>query len=484
MGLVKLFNKKTNIFIPIILIIICFFMTINRIPFYDEARAFVFSSFSINELWQITRIEGHPLAWYFILKSINKNINLYPYSILLLNWLFSSFLIIFFWIKSPFSNIIKTLVLLSYPFLCYYLIVARPYCLTILFLFILAHFLKKSTKKPIFYSFLLSVCANITVIGAIGSFGFLLIFIKKIIDKKIENKDLFISILILIFAILFFFLQLNNPQLPDKFETMDILIKNNLIYFFIFPFKDFFNKPILHNIFQLFSFLLFYASIYIFFKKDKQTLLFLFSTYLLLTVTFLNIYCGGCWHHFFYFIFFIISLWITWDKIKNTKPYKYLITFFLFLTIFPIFYFEKNEISVLKETQYYMPILNRILNDDELKNSKLFCFEKNSYLTPGLIPYFKKHNIYLYDIQGLKWGSFDSYINTYSKKNINTDKLGNFVIHLDKNKNNYLLVNNLANTNIPKFISIDNQSYQINLKMIDIIEKSIFAIYKIEIETK
>jgi len=68
MGLVKLFNKKTNIFIPIILIIICFFMTINRIPFYDEARAFVFSSFSINELWQITRIEGHPLAWYFILK--------------------------------------------------------------------------------------------------------------------------------------------------------------------------------------------------------------------------------------------------------------------------------------------------------------------------------------------------------------------------------------------------------------------------------
>lgn len=482
MGLIKLFNRKLDKIFPIILVIVCFFMTMTRIPFYDEARAFVFSSFSINELLQITRIEGHQLTWYLLLKPLSKFIKLYPYTMLLLNWLISTMLVFFFWKKAPFSNIFKSLILLSYPFLCYYLIVVRPYSLTILFLFILTYYLKDCTKKPIFYSFLLFICMNSTVIGAIGAFGFFLIFIKKLFKENFSKKNLIISTLILILGGLFLLFQFANPQLPDKVESMNILIKNHLFYFFICPFKNMFDKPIVHSIFQISSFILFYFTLFLFFKYKKDSLIFIISTYILLSLTFLYVYCGGCWHHFFYFVFYLISLWISWDEIKKIKIYKYFLTTFLFFAMFPIFYTSNKEISVLKETQNYSPILKRILSDKELKNSKLFCFEKNSYITPGLLPYLKKHNIYLYDMQGEKWGSFNSYMKTYSKKTVNDDKIRNFVIHLDKEKNNYLLVNNLSTTNIPKTIIIDNNKYKINLEMVDLIKESIFAIYKINLE--
>lgn len=468
----KILNEKLNKIFPVIFIALCFLLIITRVPFFDEAHAYLLSKFSLFELWQVTRIEGHPLIWFLILKLIN-GFNFYPYPMLFLTFLISLVLIIFFWRKAPFEPVFKVLILSSFPFLGYFLVVARPYGLTILFLFLTAYYFKK--QKIILFSLFLAILANVTIMGAIGATSFLILFIKKIFQEKIDKKDLIISILIILFGFLFLFLQLYNPQIPDKINEISESVKNGLFYYFIFPFKDFLQKNLFQNIFELFSFILFYLSLVIIYKKDKNSFIFLISSFLLLTFLLLNIYSGAIWHYFFYFIFFIVSLWLCWEKLEKLKTYKIFVAIFLILTTSPIFY-SGNGIDVLNNAKKYKPVLNRIIKDEKLKKAKLFCFEKNSYVAPALVPYLKQNKINLYDINGFERGSFESYIKTYFKK----DKcnIDSFVSNLDKNS--YLFVNNLSNTNIPPIIVLKGEKYNLTLKLVDKIEESIFAIYKIE----
>jgi hypothetical protein len=221
------------------------------------------------------------------------------------------------------------------------------------------------------------------------------------------------------------------------------------------------------------------VSLFLFFKKEKNAFIFLFLSFLFLTLLFLYIYTGAIWHYFFYFIFFIASLWICWDKIEKNKIYKYFLVLFFILMVNPVFYIDRG-IDVLNESEKYKFILDRIILDNELKNSKLFCFEKNSYIAPSLIPYLEKKQIFLHDINGYKRGSFDSYLKTYSKKD-NKNKIDSFALKVDKNRNNYLLVNNLSDINIPYDVVLKSKKYKIILKLIDKIDECIFAIYKIEV---
>ncbi|MBQ4647254.1 MAG: hypothetical protein IJB79_07890 [Candidatus Gastranaerophilales bacterium] len=478
MELIKLVEKWLDKILPIGLILACFIIILTRIPFYDEAHSFLLSSFSFGELFEISRIEGHPLFWFLLLKPLN-NPDFYPYSILFLTFIISASLIIFFWKKAPFSNFIKALVLLSFPFLGCFFILARPYGINILFLFLLAFLFEKSTKKSILYSSILAICANITIMGAIGASTFFVLFIKKIIQEKVFlKKEILFSLLIVFLGVLLLFVQLNNPQIPDKITEIANEVKDNLFYYFVFPFKNYSSKTFFQNLFQISFFLFFYFSLFVFAKRSINSLIFVLVSYFVLSLLFLEIYCGAIWHYFFYFVFFVIALWIGWDKIKDLKIYKSFLIFLLFLILNPFSFLNDNQIKVLKDTKHYMPILNRILSDDEMKNSKLYCFEKNSYLAPALLPYLEKNNISLYDINGYKRGSFESYIKTFSNKN---KEIKNFIESLDKTKNNYLLMNNLSNMEILNNVVVRQNGYIINLELVDVIKESIFAIYKIEV---
>ena len=114
MGLVGLLNKKISKIAPIAFTVLTLFYSILRVPFFDEAYAYLISNLSIGEIFQLTRIEGHPMVWYLILKLTTINNNFYPYNILLTNWVISSILIVFFWKKAPFNNTIKFLITFSY----------------------------------------------------------------------------------------------------------------------------------------------------------------------------------------------------------------------------------------------------------------------------------------------------------------------------------------------------------------------------------
>ena len=97
MKFLEIFNKKIELIAPIAYILLTLFYSISRTPFFDEAYAYLISNLPIGDIFQLTRIEGHPIVWYLILKFTTINNNFYPYNILLANWLISCILIIFLW---------------------------------------------------------------------------------------------------------------------------------------------------------------------------------------------------------------------------------------------------------------------------------------------------------------------------------------------------------------------------------------------------
>ncbi len=435
--LLKTFNKLLPKIAPICFIVITFFCTIFRIPFFDEAYAYTISNLPILDILHLTRIEGHPILWYLLLKLFD--FDLYPYTMLILNWIIASLLIIFFWKKAPFNNLIKFLITFSYPFLHYFGIYARPYGLTILAIFLLCNFYSSQLKRPVLFSFLIILCANTTVMGMFGSFSFLCLFVYNIFKnfKKIEKKSLILTGLILFFGLLFFILQFYNTQKPAlrPIETINEFIQN--ISHFIY-------KPIGKNIFQtifyVFSCILFYTTPFVLLKKDKKTLAFLCIIYSSMTFLFVKIYIGAIWHYYFYFIYLIAAFWISWDKLSKIKYLNIIFTVFLCSALIPFSFYEKGYDEILNTSSYPF-MLNKILNNQEYKNSKLFCLDWFSPFSAGLLPYFKKNNITIYDANGYDRTSVKSL--ELTPKYYSTPFFGeNFIKHLDKTKNNYLITQN------------------------------------------
>ena len=437
MNYLKIFDKALFKIAPLCFIVLTFFYSILRTPFFDEAYAYIISNLRISEILYLARIEGHPVLWYFLLKITDFNI--YPNSMMILNWVIVSILIIFFWKKAPFSNLIKFLITFSYPFFNYFGVVARPYGLTVLAIFLLCYFYKFDIKRPVLFSSLIVFCFNTTVMGMFGAFSFLCLFAYDIKNnvKNIEKKSLAASLIILFFGFLSLIIQFFNIQSPPlrPLETINQFLQN-FVHFVYLPIGD--------NIFQTLFFvigcILFYFIPYILFKKSKKAFFFLYVIYSLMTLLFVKIYIGAMWHYYFYFIYFIAALWICWDKIEKNKVLNIFLIAFLILSLIPYSFYKKGK-DVALDTSYYPLMLDKIVNNNELKNSKLFCLDWFSPFSAGLLPYLKKNNIKIYDLNGYDRTTLKSL--ELTSKYYNTPFFGDdFVKHLDKTKNNYLITQN------------------------------------------
>ena len=273
MELYKKFNKYLAFIAPILFVVITFFVSINRVPFFDETHAYIISRFSLGEIFNLTRLEGHPILWYLLLKPLN-NINWYPYPMLLINWIFMSLAVFVFWKNCTFSNIIKTLIIFSFPFLQFYGIVARPYGLGILITFLIVALYKKSLEKPILYASLLVLCANISALNCVLISGFGIIFIYDIIkSKKLKTMQVVWVFLIFLFGFLALLAQFVNLNMPDG-VTIESKVKfiRMFRYFVLNPFLDIQYKYLYHLILEIISFITLYSTIFILFKRDKKLL--------------------------------------------------------------------------------------------------------------------------------------------------------------------------------------------------------------------
>jgi hypothetical protein len=207
-----------------------------RVPFWDETHAFTISRLNLSEIFYLTRIEGHPIIWYLILKPFNSP-KLYPWSMLIINWIFCLSALYILWKKAPFSTINKTLITFSTPFLYYFGPIARNYSIGIFLLFLICAYHKKRFKKPYLYSILISLAANTSIMAMVGVFYFGLLFLYDLIIK-VKNKSFSLKKLYIIISIFLLCTVFILSQFIGLREMGHDLIKdvwNNLSRFAIFP---------------------------------------------------------------------------------------------------------------------------------------------------------------------------------------------------------------------------------------------------------
>ena len=333
-------------YIPFLFIALTLLLSLLRTPFYDETHAFVISQLNLSEIFYLSRIEGHPIFWYLLLKPFS-NLNFYPYSMMLINWVFASIMIFVFWKKAPFNNWIKLLLTFSYPFFQYFAVVSRPYALGVLAIFLLSIFYEKSLKRPILYSLLLIFCANISVITFFVAFGFGILFLYECYKNKLLfSKKTLLMWIIFAFGILLLacqFLFLETPKMQSA--NAHSLFLKHFVYFVCLPFSDLENKNLNQILLQLTTSVSFFYFIFLFFKKAKSSLFLMIFSCIPMIIMFLTIYIGDFWHYYFIFIAFICALWINWDKFKNEKIANILLVLLIFfnMTSYSITQNGKNQ---------------------------------------------------------------------------------------------------------------------------------------------
>ena len=289
-------------------IIITLIRLFHHQPWFDEANAWIIAQRANPlQLFSLSKVEGHLFLWYLILMPFAKLNIAYPYSLLIINWLFCLGAIFVLWKYAPFNKFLKASITFSFPFFALFSIISRCYTISIFLFFILMALFEKKSKHPIIYVILIFLCANSNAVSAIGAFCLGCFLLHDLIKAKQIKDTIITSFLGLLTAgiLTFQFIGLNTTYIDERM-TLGL----NLHFFsnaFVFP-------QLINLIFLIifvvgFSFVLF---------KSKKAFLFITLCYLYLFSIFHFVYLGNEWHHYFLYIYLIIAIWILLND-KNVK---------------------------------------------------------------------------------------------------------------------------------------------------------------------
>lgn len=338
-------NNKFNILLLISFCFVSIILMLHHELWRDEAQAWcLVRDLNIVQAFNAARLEGHPFLWYLILFPFAKT-GCSVCVMQIISFIFVLAASVYLVFKSPFNNIVKTLVLFSSGFIYYLPVIARNYSLIPLFLFILADLYSKRHKHPYFYALtliilsqthilMLGFCLIIAIIFAVESFQ----EFRKL--KKI-NK-LFPSCLIgLNFCILFLmFVNMQNVNHAVAFyasHTMSLpsAIGNFAQLYFLYPLNFLGNI----NIVIFYSLILLITGYFL--KYDKKVfLIFSVSLFYQFYVYYRVWYEGITYQKAF--LLLLIILFCSWICKKDyNRKYKLLTVivsiFFAVSTVFSYF---------------------------------------------------------------------------------------------------------------------------------------------------
>ena len=195
----------------------------------DENQVWLLcKNLSFLDLMKQLKYEGHPFLWFSII---------YPFvrlgaSVKILNiisWIImvcSTYIVLK---RAPLNKLGKIAIILTFPMMYQYVIVARSYSLIVLLTVLICAFEKHKKEYPILYAVLLGLLANthIIMIGLVGCititfYIFELLFNRKNNTKE-QNKKLFIGLIIIVFFAILIVIQLSGASNSiDQKELMDI----------------------------------------------------------------------------------------------------------------------------------------------------------------------------------------------------------------------------------------------------------------------
>jgi len=426
-------NNKNFIFVIClsIWVIITLLRVVFHQPWHDEANAWELArNFHFGYVLESLKYEGHFFVWYVLLLPFAKLNLFYPYSMLLINWVFCFGAVYLLWKFFPFSNTVKFLITFSFPFFACYPIIARCYSVGIFLLFVLTAMYKDRLRHPIIYSILIFLCANTSLMALIGAFLFGCFLIFDLIKEK-HFGDLKICLGFAVLSVFTFIIQVAKVDLSN-------IPASKLVGYGL---NDILNTFALFNpVFNAILLLVFIFGFGLILFKQKRVFGFLFTIYLFLLYFFNFWYSGDFWHHYFFFIYLICACWIFTDSYNEDFKIKKLLTIMLcmlsFVLIFDfryetVFFNSKSKViaDYIKEHKNVHHIfINRVflmslpyLHDDEY-DITLIQSENNNYDIN-------------FDFEEIKKAMI------FDKKNYNKLKTNYTNKYLTANTENYLYVN-------------------------------------------
>lgn len=245
MGKYRNYIKKNKLSIIIALIYAAITLTI--VIFHenwrDEAQSWLIArDLSIIDIFKQMKYEGHPVLWYLILLPFAK-LGLPYITVNIISWSIMCTTAYILLKNAPFDKYIKIIILFTTPFLYWYPVIARSYCLIALAIVLIASTYKKRKEEPIKYvlSIMLLSYTHVIMFALVGLL-YLFFFFEEIILKfkkktKEEKKKIIIALVLALIGLAVLFLQLfaslkTNANVGSNFNISIELLKsmyNNLI---------------------------------------------------------------------------------------------------------------------------------------------------------------------------------------------------------------------------------------------------------------
>jgi hypothetical protein len=368
-------------------------------PWMDEAQSWLLvSDLSVGELFtEYLRYDGHPGLWY-LLVMIPAKLGLPYVSINVLSAVLSATGVFLFLRHSPFPPVVKILFPFSYFVFFQYGVVARSYCLIPLFLFLIAINYEKRFERPILYSLLLCLFANVSahallISGALLSVHLLDVWqMRRQLDKQSKIHQ---SLAVLMFGLASLFVIWTLLPPPDQLFAGE----NNLSFaYFLFISKWMISGALLMdessrviNLQIIASFAIFLVTLY-WLRRKKLTLLYLFP--LLLNLILFGVKYRNLWHEGILFFLWIFVLWISFDKERNNnsptlrRTVTALITIVLATQIYWTAYavsrdFYHNYSGSRQLAEY--------IKENDLENKQIFV---SGWKSIAVLPYFDENIFY------------------------------------------------------------------------------------------
>ncbi len=150
---------------------------LNHEIWFDEAQAWnIARDNDIPGIIAQMRYEGHPFLWFFLLHFfavLGCSADILP----IISWVITSTAAGLILWKAPFKPLMKGIIIFSGGFLFYWSVTSRPYCLTILFMVLLAMAYPKRQERPVIFGLLVGLLANthIMMCGLVGMLGIYMI---------------------------------------------------------------------------------------------------------------------------------------------------------------------------------------------------------------------------------------------------------------------------------------------------------------------
>lgn len=414
----------------------------------DELQAYAIAKqFGFIDLIRLMRSQGHPFIWYMLIKSVPFPQYGFPDALKLISLSFSLIALALLWYKSAFHILEKILITFTFPMLMLYPIMARPYSMSIMFLFILAILYRKRLEHPIWFACLIFLTANTSLMATVGAFSFSLVFIYDLIKTK--NKNMIYPLMILAACALILIIQWHEPIIPH--------FEQNGISLYYFLFLQYSNHIEVFKYLSLIIFPIFLIVSTLYLKNNPRNLFLFWANTIFLILIFKFLYNGYEYHHYFLYIYWLISYWIQLSE-GHKEFQKTFVVFFAMITLLFNAAVRGNTFWFSDYNSYYNDIL--FLNKAVPKNSTIYTsifWHEYFYLFKDKI------NFKLKSFDNKDLYSFDNYLNIYNfeYQNFDLETLKNIA-----EPNSYLLLDDKQIEDIPELA--ENKDSYIPCKLIRI----------------